>query len=173
MFIVAGIWASDLTNQYALSTCKISCMQLVTNIAMLCRNKVPQVFFWNTIYFIILLVEELCWVWDMLKRWSSGFYKFQQNQSGVTEDVVLCCWVSGYWHLEGTSHPVMQHNIPPPKKKWNSILNWISHSPWKGTSDDLSNTCCEVLNTCIWDVFCCIYMSRLTRALCEKYLAKE
>jgi hypothetical protein len=42
--IYAGIWTSDITNQYAVSGCKISCMQLVMNIAVLCRNKVPQSF---------------------------------------------------------------------------------------------------------------------------------
>lgn len=91
-------------------------MKLVTNEAVLCRNKVSQNFpeiRYATLYYW-LKNYAVCEIY-------SGFCKSQQNQTGLSEDVAVCCWVSGCRHLreignqspsDATRHPVMQHHIP-------------------------------------------------------------
>jgi len=123
MFIVAAIWASDLTNQYVLSSCKISCIQLVRNKAVLCRNTIPQNFRevqYASLYYW-LKNYAVCEIGS--KDYLLGFRKSQQSQGGVTKDVVCVAgWVIS-WRNLGTSYPVMQHHIPAKKLEFHFELN--------------------------------------------------
>lgn len=108
------------------SSCKVSCMQLVKHKTVLYNNKISQHFpeIWYSWLHYCLKNYAVCEI-----RSRMAFWVFTNpsilNEGGVIGDVALCRWVNGAWQLEGTwgtSHPAMQH-YSPKKLECNFELN--------------------------------------------------